>query len=83
MKDIHPTDPRYVEALDRFAEGCGFRAEKVLTPTSWFVAEVDGHAEVMLNREGMRVMAMFAPDPTAPQRVEEYLRHLDSQEKGN
>lgn len=53
---IHPTDPRYLQALDDYANTWGYRAEDVLTPITHFLVVEDrqGSALVVLTLEGVR-----------------------------
>ena len=53
---VHPTDPRYLQALDSYASTWGHRAEDVLTPTTHFLVVEDrqGGALVVLTLEGVR-----------------------------
>jgi hypothetical protein len=69
--------PRYGEAIAAFREVYGMDVRNTLLPDQWAVAMIDGKPEVIVYREGMRALALLSHDPTAAERVGDYLAQLD------
>lgn len=50
------------EAVDRENETWGFDIRKVLDDSDWIVAVIDGIPTTMVDKVGVRKLALFAPD---------------------
>lgn len=70
---LHPSDPRYRQAFEESKAEFGIDLAEALLPTHYIVVLIDDRPTVCLTVDGMRALALLAPDPNAVWRTEQLI----------